>query len=63
MYWYYVYKWRRDGETEWKETMDVFHGNFENLILSALSQPENWVVVYTKQISKQSYERLFGVLG
>jgi len=60
MYWYYVYKWRRNVQEEWKDTMDVFKGEFHELILFALQQPEDWIVTYTKEISAESFHALDG---
>jgi hypothetical protein len=63
MYWYYVYKWRRNAQEEWKDTMDVFKGEFHELILFALKQPETWIVTYTKEISEESFNALDGHVG
>jgi hypothetical protein len=63
MYWYFVYKWRRNNQGEWTETMDVFKGEFHELILFALKQPENWIVMHTAQISEESFNGLDGHVG
>lgn len=62
-YWYFVYKWRRQGDTHWTETMDVFCGEFHELILMALEQPENWIVIFVMEIPQSCWQKLSGHVG
>jgi len=65
MYWYYVNKWKRYQEpaSEWKETMNVFHGEFHELILFAVSQPEEWIIIFAKEITYSEFKALDGEIG
>lgn len=63
MYWYFTYKFRKYPTDEWKDVADIFEGTFCDLILMAAKQPEYWIVTYSKEISKEDYDALFGEIG
>lgn len=63
MYLYYVYQWRDQPHHPWKFVMDVFEGTFVQLILMAHEQPEEWVVTFVKEISRDEFNALSGVIG
>ena len=65
MYWFYSYMWQNkfDSSNPWKYDMDVFEGEFDELILFTQKQPEKWVVTFTRSITFSEFETLKGAIG
>lgn len=47
-YWYYTYEWHGHKAED----------TFADLILFIKQQPENWILLFAKEISEESYNRI-----
>lgn len=63
MYYFYTYKWKFEGGNSWNYSMNVFPGEFADLVLHISSSPESRVILFAKEITKQDYDKLNQKIG